>query len=450
MRLLAEGVELLRAKRIADATARFEAAARQNPKLPEAHYYWASCGNRVRPAGSSKRCRQALTCPVDGGGARWSGVRPRAAGQTDEAIAEFERAVALQPTLFDAHHLGATRWWTKRPDLAQPALVAAVTLNPSHPEAHYYLGLTLRQLGNLDGAIAELRESIRLNPRIAKAHAYLGVALRETGDLDAAATSLREALRIDPAEDDAANALGLVYMQRGDAYAAVATFKALVERAPGNSAARHNLGTALMQKGDLQAAVAEFRTLVTAEPGNAEAFYNLGTALKQQDDFTGLSRPFAGGAPQADLPEAHFTLGVVLWQTRRPMRPSSSGQRWPGSRPTRKRTTCSALSCARWDRTSRRWRSATFADPESAEAWLSIGQLLQRAHDASGSRRHLRVNRLRKKKADAKAATFAARAWRSLSGDVNARSRVCATPCGSHRTTRRRIPARPCAERVAI
>ena len=242
-----------------------------------------------------------------------------------------------------------------------PCSARATTSTPkpwARPPSADAAALTLRQLGNLDGAIAELRESIRLNPRIAKAHAYLGVALRETGDLDAAVTSLREALRIDPAEDDAANALGLVYMQRGDADAAVATFKALVERAPGNGAARHNLGTALMQKGDLQAAVAEFRTLVTAEPGNAEAFYNLGTALKQQDDFTGAEQALREAVRlEPELPEAHFTLGVVLWQTRRPEDAAKSSGRPPGSRPTRKRTTCSARSCARWDRTIRRWRN---------------------------------------------------------------------------------------------
>src|SRR5438105_3434741 len=35
-------------------------------------------------------------------------------GSTDEAIAEFRRAIALQPALADAqYHLGATLWWTK-------------------------------------------------------------------------------------------------------------------------------------------------------------------------------------------------------------------------------------------------------------------------------------------------------------------------------------------------
>src|SRR4051812_17104042 len=43
-------------------------------------------------------------------------------GRTEDAIAEFERAVALQPNLADAqYHLGATRWWTKQIDAARAA-----------------------------------------------------------------------------------------------------------------------------------------------------------------------------------------------------------------------------------------------------------------------------------------------------------------------------------------
>ena len=234
-RLLAEGVELLRTKRIADATARFEAAARQDPKLPEAHYYLGVVREQAPdlPAAASEYRLALALAPSMAEAHDGLGFVLGRQGHTDEAIAEFERAVSLQPALFDAQ--SPPRRHALVDQAPRPRSAGARGgrhAEPVHPEAHYYLGLTLRQLGNLDGAIAELRESIRLNPRIAKAHAYLGVALRETGDLDAAVTSLREALRIDPAEDDAANALGLVYMQRGDADAAVATFKALVERAP--------------------------------------------------------------------------------------------------------------------------------------------------------------------------------------------------------------------------
>ena len=75
-------------------------------------------------------------------------------GATDDAIAEFERAVALDPRLVDAqYHLGATLWWTKQIDAPRRALERAVALRPAHAEARYYLGLTKRQQGDLTGAI---------------------------------------------------------------------------------------------------------------------------------------------------------------------------------------------------------------------------------------------------------------------------------------------------------
>src|SRR5206468_8119082 len=109
--LVAEGVELLHAKRTADATARFEAAARQDPTLPEAHYYLGVVREQVSdlPAAAAEY-RQALAlAPSMAEAHDGLGFVLGRQGETDEAIAEFKRAVSLQPTLFDAqYHLGAT------------------------------------------------------------------------------------------------------------------------------------------------------------------------------------------------------------------------------------------------------------------------------------------------------------------------------------------------------
>ena len=66
----------------------------------------------------------------------------------DEAIAAFERAAAVDPTLFDAqYHLGATLWWTGQAARALAPLRRAVALEPRHAEAQYYLGLVLQATG---------------------------------------------------------------------------------------------------------------------------------------------------------------------------------------------------------------------------------------------------------------------------------------------------------------
>ena len=101
-----------------------------------------------------------------------------------------------------------------------------------------------------------------------------------------------------------------------------------------------------MQKGDLEAAVREFRDLTAREPTNAEAYYNLGTALKQQDNFADAEQALRQSIRlRTDLPESHFALGVVLWQTRRPEDAAASFREALARtvRTTPTRTTCSGL-----------------------------------------------------------------------------------------------------------
>ena len=130
---------------------------------------------------------------------------------------------------------------------------------------------------------------------------------------------------------------------------------------------------------------------------------------------------------EPDLPEAHFTLGVVLWQTRRPEDAAEQFRAALARKPAYAEAHYMLGTVLRQmgqnEQALAEFRATLAADPESAEAWLSIGQLLQRAHDASGSAQAFaEADRLRKKKADAQAATFAVSAGmeKLASGDVNA------------------------------
>ena len=91
-----------------------------------------------------------------------------------EALAEFARAIKLDPTLFDAqYHLGATRWWTRDLEGALGPLRAAVRLRPDHAEARYYLGTTLRQRVGF-GRPWRSCAAVRLSPSLAQAYLQTG------------------------------------------------------------------------------------------------------------------------------------------------------------------------------------------------------------------------------------------------------------------------------------
>jgi tetratricopeptide (TPR) repeat protein len=80
---------------------------------------------------------------------------------------------------------------------------------------HYHLGDTLKEKGDLDGAIAEYRTTIGQRANYPEGHANLGVALKAKGDLDGAiaewGTAIRQRpnyLEVQPALDKALAAKG--------------------------------------------------------------------------------------------------------------------------------------------------------------------------------------------------------------------------------------------------
>jgi TonB family protein len=69
---------------------------------------------------------------------------------------------------------------------------------PSDAAAHNRLGNSRSQKGDLDGAIAEYRESLRQNPQNAETHYALGGVLERKGEHDLAVAEYRETLRLEP------------------------------------------------------------------------------------------------------------------------------------------------------------------------------------------------------------------------------------------------------------
>ena len=73
---------------------------------------------------------------------------------------------------------------------------------------------------------------MKLAPSLAPARLQLGVTLQEMGDYEGAIAELRTAVRLAPDQADARNSLGLALMQKGEAEEAVAALRALVAEHP--------------------------------------------------------------------------------------------------------------------------------------------------------------------------------------------------------------------------
>ncbi len=134
-------------------------------------------------------------------------------GRTAEALAQYEVASRLRPARAEVeNNLGNDLARLDRRGEAEAHYRAALRLRPDYPEAHYDLGVVLRAAGRTPEAAGELRAALRLRPGYPNAHFYLGRTLADAGRWPEAAAEYREALRLRPDDAEArarlAEALG--------------------------------------------------------------------------------------------------------------------------------------------------------------------------------------------------------------------------------------------------
>jgi len=154
-------------------------------------------------------------------------------GKLMEAVAEFRRAVEIEPSSFRAHanlaaalaqqhrfgeamdefqraleidegnvpaHLGVAHLLRQagKIEQARREFQRAVEIDPGSFAARHDLALTLCQLGRLDEAIPQFAGALAADPRSTLAHANMAQALATLGRYDEAIAHCRRALEIDP------------------------------------------------------------------------------------------------------------------------------------------------------------------------------------------------------------------------------------------------------------
>jgi tetratricopeptide (TPR) repeat protein len=227
----------------------------------------------------------------------------------DEAIAEYGKAIELDPKHVNAHNgLGDALRDKGRVDEAIAEYGKAIELDPKYAYAHNGLGDALRDKGHVDEAIAEYRKAIEFDPKSAVAHFDLGMALKAREDLDEAERAFREAVRLDGEHHLAAiDALAELLRSRGNWKEAIARYQKIVLLDPNSASAHCRLGMALRACGDLDGAIAAFEEGVRRQPNFTEAHFGLASALADATQWDRSARVYAAALKR---------FGVGLWPGR--------------------------------------------------------------------------------------------------------------------------------------
>lgn len=209
------------------------------------------------------------------------GIQLADKGWHEQAIAEFRKAIDLEPAFAPARDNLATLL-ADQGDLlgALEQYIMAVRAEPDYAPAYNYLGAFLAQFGP-DLMLGAYRRCLELDAYSVEALYNLGIALLDMGRVAEAFEPLNRALQLEPDNVQIMLEIGVALVEEGRYTEAVKQLRAVIKRDPTQIDAWTYLGRAFAGKGLFSEAE---RFLLKAHDDNPESVaivYELGRIYNQ-------------------------------------------------------------------------------------------------------------------------------------------------------------------------
>jgi tetratricopeptide (TPR) repeat protein len=285
--LFARAQALHQAGRLEEARALYEQGLAADPRHAEAlhllGYLWFQKGDAARALDLIGR---AVALQPANPGYRYNrALILKETGRLEDAAADFREVARLQPADADAwSDLGEALLALGRPNEALAAWDRALALRPT-PDLHANRGVALRQLGRLGEALAAQDRALALNPADAEAWSNRGNVLKDLGRLDEALASFDRALGVRPAMAPALVNRANVLRDLARLPEALAGYDRAVALDPAYPEAHHHRAVLLMDLQRPAEAVAGFDRAIALRQPYPEAEAARAMALLLAGDF---------------------------------------------------------------------------------------------------------------------------------------------------------------------
>jgi tetratricopeptide (TPR) repeat protein len=196
------------------------------------------------------------------------------------------------------HALGQVASRRHEVDQAIADFNEAIRLDPKMAEAYASRGTAYHLKKETDRAAADFREALRLDPKLAQTHTDRGLAFREEQDYDRAIAQFTVALRLDPRLAPACLARGATYVLKGESNPAIADLDEAIRLDTNVAAAYLSRGNAYLLKKETGRATADFREAGRLDPQLARSYFDRAHACREKKDY--------------DQAIAQFTLALRL------------------------------------------------------------------------------------------------------------------------------------------
>ena len=292
------------------------------------------------------RSGAALAAALFGAGAlSWLSVRQTRVWKDSVSLWSHEVGHFPDRIAFAHSNLGLGLYEAGRKEEAMAQYDKAVRLDPADPNARFNRGIALAGLDRTAEAVEEYRRALEAGPAwSARVRNNLGNAYLKLGKADEARAQYEEAARLDPGYADAWFGLGGAFDALGRPRDAVERYREALKLKPDYVEARANLAVLYGKLGESGLAIAEGEAAAAASPQDATALYNLGAAYQAAGKTAPAIESYRRAlALKPDYPECRNNLGAVY------------------------------ASLGRWDEAIREYRAVLDAEPDRVEVRANLG-----------------------------------------------------------------------------
>lgn len=258
-----------------------------------------------------------------------------------DAQADYEKYLAKRPNDAAAHFdLGYVFTAQKEKDKAIAEYRRAVQLDPKMMDAQLNLGISLLS-DDPKGAIGPLQNVTTLNDSFERGHFLLGVAEERSGYAAAAEKEYGVAIKLHPNDADAHDALARMYLAAGKAADAESEFREVLRLKPNdeknNREAELGLAESLLRQKKNADAVGALTTYLNANPNDEKARFMQASVLadlgKNDEALAALDRAVKDGPETIEAlklrsaiyyRKSEFLHAVAALQKAEPMAPGDA------------------------------------------------------------------------------------------------------------------------------
>jgi len=206
----------------------------------------------------------------------------KALGRREEALRDFDQAIALDPALAPTYYnRGNTLADMGRREEALRDYDQAIALDPTYALVYSNRGTTLDALGRRKEALRDYDQAITLDPADALAYSNRGAALAALERHEEALRDYDQAITLDPAD-------ALAYSNRGATLAALERYEeALIDfnhaitLNPTNALTYYNRGNILADLERREEALRDYDQAIALDPADAKVYSNRGLTLAE-------------------------------------------------------------------------------------------------------------------------------------------------------------------------